>query len=62
MFIIYAYVNRVFFVTKEYHESEIRSVLHLMGFIGNDVKKSVQHISGTRGYSFSVMSIIFRRV
>lgn len=31
---------------SDYHESNIRSALHSMGFMGNDLKKDVQSLSG----------------
>lgn len=31
---------------SDYHENEIRAVLHTMGFIGNDFKKNVRYLSG----------------
>lgn len=31
---------------SDYQESEIRSVLHAMGFVGNDIEKNVRNLSG----------------
>ncbi|WP_337017739.1 Msr family ABC-F type ribosomal protection protein [Oceanobacillus massiliensis] len=54
---ILAYLN----VWSDYNEGQIRSVLHSMGFTGNDVKKNVRDLSGGEAIRLVLCSLFLGR-